>query len=114
MKYTEKENLILVNEYRANPCLETVDVLARKLNKPRKSIIAKLSKMGVYKKGGYKTKLGTDPITKLELVRRIEDLSGLTLPDLAKAPKGTLITLYNYINELDTTIEDTLDELIFR
>ena len=62
--YTPREVEKLIDIYTANPCLETVDKLTVELNKPRKSIIAKLVKEGVYVTRGYRTKTGEVPVTR--------------------------------------------------
>jgi hypothetical protein len=56
MAYTEKETRELIELYESNPCLEMVSRLAVRFNKPKKSIIGKLSKEGVYQKLGYRSK----------------------------------------------------------
>ena len=66
--YTEKEVNKMIDVYTDNPCMETVEKLMTLLNRPKKSIIAKLVKEGVYVTRGYRTKTGEVPITKLELV----------------------------------------------
>jgi len=80
-------------------------------NKPKKSIISKLSKEGVYIKRGYRTKGGGFPITKLQLVHSVEDALDIKLPDLAKAPKSTLQKLSDTVVEMAQMLEDTLHEL---
>lgn len=67
-----------------NPALETV---------PERSIIAKLSSLGVYKKKGYLTKRGEIPIKKEEYIDRIAallDVQADFLESLEKVNKGVL------------------------
>jgi hypothetical protein len=104
--YTEKEVKILHELYGANPCLEVVDKLSVKLNKPRKSIISKLVKEGIYVTRRYTDKRGNTPITKLAIVRSIENSLSLQLPGLDKAPKGTLIQLEQNISEMSTVLDE--------
>ena len=109
--YTEKEVQILHDEYTANPCLEVVDKLSVRLNRPRKSIIAKLVKEGIYVTRGYRTKTGESPITKLQLVRSLEDALDSKFPGLDKAPKTTLKILSENVVEMASLLEDTLEEV---
>ena len=109
--YTEKEVNLLIDTYTANPCIETVERLMTLLNRPKKSIISKLVKEGVYQKRGYRTKTGELPVTKLELVRTIEDALDISLPGLDKAPKGTLNKLAKTISEQTTFLEETLENI---
>ena len=97
MPYTQKETNQLLNMYAEG---YTINKLAVKLNKTPKSIIAKLSKMGVYEDGGYRTKTGERPVLKEELVTKLELLLGNKFPGLEKAPKETLKTLISSIEVL--------------
>lgn len=109
--YTDKEVKKMIDIYTENPCIETVERLMTVLNRPKKSIIAKLVKEGVYVTRTYRTKTGEIPITKLELVRSIEDALDLRLPGLDKAPKGTLKALSTTIGELAQHMEEALDQV---
>lgn len=109
--YTKKETEKLIDTYTATPDLKTVGRLSVLLNKPKKSIISKLVKEGVYLKKGYTTKSGDKPITKLQLVRSIEDALDTKLPDLDKAPKTTLKALSDIVVEQAQMLEDVLQEL---
>ena len=109
--YSEREVKKMIDIYTDNPCLEVVDKISVMFNKPRKSVISKLVKEGVYIKRGYLSKTGEAPITKLELVRGIEDSLDLKLPGLDKAPKGTLKMLHQTITEVADILEETVEEL---
>ena len=98
--YTEKQAEELKKEYLKNPTREGVMDCARKFHRTPRSIVAKLTKMGVYVKNGYLDKLGRRPVTKLALVSQVEQLLGTELPDLDKAPKETLRTLRNGIQKV--------------
>lgn len=97
--YTETQTQKIIEIYTANPTLETVDRLSVRFNKPRKSLISKLVKEGVYVAKGYRSKTGEKPITKLALVRNIEHILDLKLPGLDKAPKGTLKMLFEALSD---------------
>ncbi len=70
-----------------------VDAFAEKFGKGAKSIVAKLSRMGVYKAKEYKTKTGETPVKKDDRATFIGKVLGLSEPDtdsLAKANKRAL------------------------
>ena len=112
MAYTEKETRELIELYESNPCLEMVSRLAVRFNKPKKSIIGKLSKEGVYQKLGYRSKTGAVPITKLAIVRLIEDDLGVLLPELDKTPKVTLTRLKDAIHDQSNALEEALNTIV--
>jgi len=109
--YTPTEVKRLEEIYSKDPTLETVTRLSVVLNKPKKSIIAKLVKMGIYEKAGYRTKTGEKPITKLQIVRSLEEMLGASLPGLDKTPKLTLKTLHTSISTLYTMSHDNEERL---
>ena len=109
--YTDKEVKKMIDIYTENPCIETVERLMTVLNRPKKSIIAKLVKEGVYVTRTYRTKTGELPVTKLEYVRNIEDALDLRLPGLDKAPKSTLKALSTTIGDLAHHMEEALDQV---
>jgi hypothetical protein len=104
--YSDSETKQLEKLYTENPCLENVRQLSTMFNRSQKSIISKLVRMGVYEKRGYRTKAGEVPITKLELVRRLEDAIDTKLPGLDKAPKSTLQELSKTVVEAMSLLED--------
>jgi len=106
--YTERETDTLIDVYTKNPSLETVEKLMTLLNRPKKSIISKLVKEGVYVTRGYRTKTGELPVSKMVLVRTIEDALDTTFPDLEKAPKPTLKKLSDTVVELTEQFEEAL------
>jgi hypothetical protein len=109
--YNETETQKLIEKYTANPCLEIVDKLAVEFNRPRKSIISKLVKEGVYITRGYRSKTGEVPVTKLQIVHAIEDCLDDKFPGLDKTPKQTLKKLGEAIRLQTITLEDALEEL---
>lgn len=91
--YTDKETEYMVEIYTLNPSKETVEELAEKLQRSKKSIIGKLSREGVYRREVYVTKTGDKPITKVEIVSSIADGLGIEISALAgleKSPKAAL------------------------
>ena len=69
--YSEAMTTEIIAEYSANPTRETVDMLAEKTGKTVRSLIAKLSREGVYKKIERKTKTGVPVVSKADLVAKI-------------------------------------------
>lgn len=92
--YTNDEVDFLINAYKtADDKQIAIDEIGKQLNKSRRSIIGKLSRIGIYEKKIYLTKRGEAPITKLELVAQIAEKQALDvekLEGLEKAPKEVL------------------------
>lgn len=84
--YTPEEEELLRESYPAT----AVSDLAKALNKSERSIIGKLSRMGIYQKKEYVGKTGERPITKLELCARIAQILEIEVDGLEKAPKEVL------------------------
>lgn len=102
MSYTNEQVDYMKRVYKENPCRETVDLLAKEMDKGYRSIIGKLSKEGVYRREVYKTKTGEMPITKAELVIMIANTIGLDsekLNGLDKSPKLALKALHKGLEE---------------
>ena len=96
MKYDNDTLELIISEYKANPSLETVEKLAEALDAPTRSIIAKLSSLGVYIKKTYKNKRGEVPVKKEEYLTRIAELMQVNLDQiesLEKVNKHVLILL---------------------
>ena len=95
--YTTEMVKHMTTLYVANPNRETVDVLANEFGKSVRSIIAKLSREGVYVAQERKTKSGEPVIRKADLVSQLEEHFGITLSSLAKASKTDLTFLVETI-----------------
>ena len=90
MNYTAEQTAAVVAAYTTG---ETVEQIAEKLGKSVRSIVAKLSREGVYKKKEYKTKTGEAVIKKDEAADEIGALLGMAENDiesLTKANKNAL------------------------
>lgn len=83
-KYTAEITDKLVKDYQAGT---TVEKLASELSVPSRSIIAKLSSLGVYQKKTYLNKLGEAPVKKSEYIERIGELLGINLELLESLEK---------------------------
>lgn len=85
MAYTAEEEKAL----QAYP-QKSVEELATELGKSKRSVIAKLSKLGVYVRPPRTTKTGDPIISKAELVAEIEAKLEAEFPTLVKAGKEDL------------------------
>lgn len=84
--------------YEANPTRETVEILAEKFGKSVRSVIAKLSREGIYVSQPRVTKTGEPVVRKSELVAQIEDHFEIEVPTLVKASKTDLQALISMIS----------------
>ena len=91
--YTEEMVSTMTDQYNANPTRETVDVLAKQFGKTTRSIIAKLSREGIYKAQPRTTKTGEPVISKAQYVSAINSHFEVELPTLVKAGKQDLAKL---------------------
>ena len=93
--YTDEMVEHMVAAYEDTPTLATVEALVAEFGKPKRSIISKLSSLGVYKaQPRNTTKQGTPVVRKSELVAQIQAALGTTqLDSLAKASKADLEAL---------------------
>jgi hypothetical protein len=91
--YTEEMVSTMTEQYTANPTRETVDVLASQFGKTTRSIIAKLSREGIYKAQPRTTKSGEPVISKAQYVSAISAHFEVELPTLVKAGKQDLAKL---------------------
>jgi len=97
--YTDEQVTMMTEAYTANPSRETVDELAEQLGKTTRSIIAKLSREGVYIAQPRTTKTGEPVVAKAELVAKIEEHFGIELTTLVKAGKQDLQRLVDAISQ---------------
>ena len=88
--YTDEMVAQMTEAYKANPTRETVEELASTLGKSVRSVIAKLSREGVYVAQPKVTKTGEPVIRKQEIVAILESHFGVLMPTLVKASKADL------------------------
>lgn len=98
--YTEAQQLRLKEVYAAEPCRESVEALAKEMGKSPRSIISKLSNMGVYIAPPRLTKAGTPIVKKEALVAEIMERLAVDAPSLVKANKQDLERLVEATREL--------------
>jgi hypothetical protein len=94
VNYTDEMVETIVSVYEAAPERATVDALAEKFGKTPRSIIAKLSTLGIYKAPARVTKTGAPVVKKEALVAEINNKLGVELPSLVKANKQDLEALF--------------------
>lgn len=94
VNYTEEQTSTMLTAYMDSPTRETVNALAVQFGKSVRSVVAKLSREGVYQKAAPVTKAG-DPVTrKDDLADRLAAVCGLTEAEadsLTKASKSALL-----------------------
>ncbi len=94
-KYTKEIVDKLLADYNSGEG-KSVSEIANELDVPEKSVIAKLSSLGVYKKKIYLNKRGEVPIKKEEYIDRIAallEVSTERLESLEKVNKNVLMLL---------------------
>ena len=98
--YTDEMVANMTKQYQANPTRETVDELAREFGKTTRSIIAKLSREGVYVAQPRTTKSGEPIIAKSELVSEVATILGVEVDDIASLEKATKVHLKELVARL--------------
>ena len=101
MKYTKEVTDKLIEDYKAGI---SVQDLAVELDVPERSIIAKLSSLGVYQKKQYLNKRGELPVKKSEHIERIATLLDCNLElleSLEKVNKGVLKLIEDKLRTTD-------------
>ena len=88
--YTDEMVEQMTAQYEANPTRETVDALAQTFGKTTRSIIAKLSREGIYKAQPRTTKTGEPVISKSQFVSAIVEHFGVEMPTLVTAGNQAL------------------------
>ena len=90
MKYTKEITDKIVQDYKSGI---TVAQIANTLSVPDRSIIAKLSSLGVYQKKTYVNKRGEVPVKKYEMIEQLAQLLEVPsdqLESLEKVNKNVL------------------------
>ena len=96
--YTDDMVASMTEQYVANPTRETVEALAQEFGKSVRSIIAKLSREGVFVAQPKVTKTGEPVVRKAELVAQLEAHFEVAIPTLVKASKADLQKLVDTIS----------------
>ena len=95
--YSEKDVQFAIDAYTKEPTRDTVDMIAEKLGKNARSVIAKLSREGVYVAQPRVTKAGEPVVLKSEFVDRIHTALGIEIPSIVKATKMDLQKLADHL-----------------
>lgn len=107
MKYTKEITDKLTLDYNAGVSVADLSIrlsAEQKEHVPERSIIAKLSSMGVYKKKEYLTKRGEVPVKKEEYIERIAkllDVNAEILESLEKVNKSVLALIETKLIAVD-------------
>ena len=117
MKYTQEITQKLVGLYQSGlsvPEISALMTLEYGEHVPDRSIIAKLSSLGVYTKKAYTTKRGEIPIKKEEYIERIAallDVNAEILESLEKVNKSVLALIESrlQVTEIVTVPVNTLE-----
>lgn len=98
VNYTDEQTAEMVRSYVETPTADTVSALAAKMGKTVRSVIAKLSREGVYKKAEYVSKNGEKVAKKdtvADAIGAILRLSEADTDSLAKANKKALKAIFD-------------------
>ena len=96
--YTDEMVASMTAKYVANPTRDTVESLANEFGKSVRSVIAKLSREGVYVAQPKVTKSGEPVVRKAELVAQLEAHFEVAIPTLVKASKADLQKLVDTLS----------------
>ena len=98
--YTDEMVEAMVAAYEDTPTLATVDALVQEFGKPKRSIISKLSSLGVYKaQPRNTTKKGEPVVRKADIANAIQEKLGTSqLDTLIKMSKSDLQTLASLVD----------------
>jgi len=99
MKYTPEITLELQQRYQTG---EAVTSLAEWLQVPERSIIAKLSSLGCYKKKEYRNKMGEVPVKKEWFIEQIAQQLNTNielLESLEKVNKRVLLLIHQALDQ---------------
>ena len=100
--YTDEMVEHMVAVYEDTPTLATVDALVAEFGKPKRSIISKLSSLGVYKaQPRNTTKRGEPVVRNADIADSIQGALGEQLPTLVKMSKADLVALATLIQGAD-------------
>ena len=110
VNYTPEQTAAVKADYLAGVSVETI---ASTLGKSVRSIVAKLSREGVYKKKEYTTKTGEPVVKKDAVADAIGAVLGMTEPEiesLTKANKTALAKIFKFLSENKATDSEPVGE----
>ena len=101
--YTPEVIAEITKEYTLAPVPATVASIAKRLEVSDRSVIAKLSSLGIYVKKSYVTKRGELPVSKnvyIDRIGKLLDMDPSLLDSLEKVTKQCLVLMESRIKEL--------------
>lgn len=101
MKYTKEITDRIIEQYKAKVPVKDIAIA---IEVPERSVIAKLSSLGVYEKKIYTNKRGELPVKKSQHIERIAELLDVDsemLESLEKVNKGVLKLIELKLQESD-------------
>ena len=101
INYTPEQTAQIVSDYQTGVSVEQI---AQSMGKTARSIIAKLSREGVYKKKEYVTKNGNAPVKKDTLADKIGALCDLTEAEMESVAKANKTALAKILAKLSLTV----------
>ena len=110
LAYTAEQSASLVAAYVASPTAETVATFAEQFGKSVKSIVAKLSREGVYQKKQYVSKTGTKPVKKDDIANEFQELFGLTEAEADSLTKANKTALAKILNSYKAAVAEVMTE----
>ena len=102
-KYTQEIVDRMVQDYHLKIPVEKI---AGELKVPTRSVIAKLSSLGVYRKREYRTKQGTTPVAKAELIEQLATQLECAPELLDSLEKCNKLVLQRILTALKSTQSD--------
>jgi len=102
LKYTPEIIDNITKVYTASPGLEIVTLLAKQYDVSPRSIISKLSSLGIYKRKEYLNKRGEPPVKKEVYIDSIAQMLGIEpqlLESMEKVTKIGLVQVYEGIRD---------------
>ena len=103
MKYTTEQVEKMIADYQSGV---TAKDIALGLDVPERSVIAKLSSLGVYKRKEYLNKRGEPPVKKEEQIARIAELLDINIDLLESMEKVTKSALILIEKQVRARMED--------
>lgn len=101
--YTQEVILDMTARYKAQSDSAMVSTLAKELGVSDRSVIAKLSSLGIYVKKSYLNKRGEVPVSKdtyIDRIAKLLDMDPSMMDSLEKVTKQCLVLMEARIREL--------------
>lgn len=111
VNYTPEQTAALVESYTNAPTRETVEIIALELGKSVRSVVAKLSREGVYKKPVPTSKTGGAIVKKDALVDKLMGLIDLTEPEASSFAHVNKTALLKLVDALTPTLDAENEEI---